>query len=120
MSTAFSDGPVAPLFRTEMEDCRLRCNVMYEQNCRLSVPFFKDNILVNPKHWCTATLRVSPPGHTQKPHRYWKQKSRIRDYCGFYIYKQCIREKTGAVNIVKEIKTVPGKVATTHTEDGHK
>jgi hypothetical protein len=34
---------------------------------------------------------------------------------------QCIRgKKTGAQNIVKEIKTVPGKVATTRTEDGHK
>jgi len=54
---------------------------------------------------------------------------------------QCIREKkTGAENVVKEIKqyqekwlqhiqrmdtnripkTVPGKVATTHTENGHK
>ena len=33
---------------------------------------------------------------------------------------QCIREKTGAENIVKKKKTVPGKVATTHTEDGHK
>ena len=33
---------------------------------------------------------------------------------------QCIREKTGAENIVKEIKTAPGKVATTRTEDGHK
>jgi hypothetical protein len=28
--------------------------------------------------------------------------------------------KTGAKNIVKGNKTVPGKVATTHTEDGHK
>ena len=26
----------------------------------------------------------------------------------------------GAQNTVKEIKTVPGKVATTRTEDGHK
>ena len=34
---------------------------------------------------------------------------------------QCIREKTGVQIIVKEIKkTVPGKVAKTHTEDGHK
>jgi hypothetical protein len=33
---------------------------------------------------------------------------------------QCIREKTEAENIVKEKKTVPEKVATTHTEDGHK
>jgi len=32
---------------------------------------------------------------------------------------QCIREKTGAQNIVKEIKP-PGKVATTRTEDGYK
>ena len=29
---------------------------------------------------------------------------------------QCIREKTGAQNIVKEIKTVPEKVAATRTE----
>ena len=29
-------------------------------------------------------------------------------------------KKTGAQNIVKEIKTVPEKVATTRTEDGHK
>ena len=29
-------------------------------------------------------------------------------------------EKTGAQNIVKEIKTVLEKVATTRTEDGHK
>jgi len=33
---------------------------------------------------------------------------------------QCIWEKTGARNIVKEIKTVPEKVVTTRTEDGHK
>jgi len=33
---------------------------------------------------------------------------------------QCIREKTGAQNIVKEIKTIPEKVATTPTENGHK
>ena len=33
--------------------------------------------------------------------------------------KQCIREKTGAENINKGNKTVPGKVATTCTEDGH-
>jgi hypothetical protein len=33
---------------------------------------------------------------------------------------QCIREKTGAKNTVKEIKTVPGKVATARTKDGHK
>jgi predicted SPOUT superfamily RNA methylase MTH1 len=32
---------------------------------------------------------------------------------------QSFREKTGAQNIVKEIK-LPGKVATTRTEDGHK
>jgi len=31
---------------------------------------------------------------------------------------QCIREKTGVQNIVN--KTVPGKVATTRTEDGYK
>ena len=31
---------------------------------------------------------------------------------------QCIREKTGAQNIVKEIK-LPEKVATIRTEDGH-
>jgi len=33
---------------------------------------------------------------------------------------QCIREKTGAQNIEKGNKTVPEKVATTRTEDGHK
>jgi len=33
---------------------------------------------------------------------------------------QYIREKMGAQNIVKAIKTVPEKVATTHTEDGQK
>jgi len=33
---------------------------------------------------------------------------------------QRIREKTWAQNIVKEIKKVPEKVATTRTEDGHK
>jgi len=38
---------------------------------------------------------------------FWKKKN------------QCTGEKTGAENIVKEIK-LPGKVATTHTEDGHK
>ena len=32
---------------------------------------------------------------------------------------QCIREKTGAQNIAGN-KTVPEKVATTRTEDGHK
>jgi len=31
---------------------------------------------------------------------------------------QCIREKIGAQNIVMEI--IPGKMATTRTEDGHK
>ena len=33
---------------------------------------------------------------------------------------QCIRQKTGAQNIVKEIKQYQDKVATTRTEDGHK
>ena len=33
---------------------------------------------------------------------------------------QCIREKTGAQIIVKEIKQYQKKVVTTHTEDGHK
>ena len=33
---------------------------------------------------------------------------------------QCIREKTGAQNIVKEIKQYQEKVATTSTEDGLK
>ena len=33
---------------------------------------------------------------------------------------QRIRQKTRAQNTVKEIKTVPEKVATTCTEDGHK
>ena len=32
----------------------------------------------------------------------------------------CISEKTGAQNIVKEIKTVPGKVDATRTGDGYK
>jgi hypothetical protein len=32
----------------------------------------------------------------------------------------CLREKVGAQNIKKKKKTVPGKVATTGTEDGHK
>jgi len=32
---------------------------------------------------------------------------------------QCIRQKTGVQNIVKEIK-LPEKVATTRTEDGQK
>ena len=40
-------------------------------------------------------------------------------YC-FKEKNQCIRGKMGAQNIVKEIKTVPGKVATTRTEDGQK
>ena len=33
---------------------------------------------------------------------------------------QCIRGKNGSTEYSKENKTVPGKVATTHTEDGHK
>jgi len=33
---------------------------------------------------------------------------------------QCIRGKTGAQNIVEEIKQYQKKVATTRTEDGHK
>ena len=33
---------------------------------------------------------------------------------------QCMRQKTGAQNIVKEIKQYQKKVATTRTEDGHK
>ena len=33
---------------------------------------------------------------------------------------QCIRGKNGSENIIKEKKTVPEKVATTRTEDGHK
>ena len=33
---------------------------------------------------------------------------------------QCIRKKTGAESIVKEIKQYQKKVATTRTEDGHK
>jgi hypothetical protein len=33
---------------------------------------------------------------------------------------QCIREKHGSREYSKRNKTVPGKVATTHTEDGHK
>ena len=33
---------------------------------------------------------------------------------------QCIRQKTEVQNIVKETKTLPEKVATTRTEDGHK
>ena len=33
---------------------------------------------------------------------------------------QCVREKTGAQNIVKEIKQYQKKVGTTRTEDGHK
>ena len=33
---------------------------------------------------------------------------------------QCIREKAGAQNIVREIKQYQKKVATTRTEDGQK
>jgi septal ring factor EnvC (AmiA/AmiB activator) len=33
---------------------------------------------------------------------------------------QCIREKNGSREYGKGNKTVPGKLATTHTEDGHK
>ena len=33
---------------------------------------------------------------------------------------QCVRGKTGAQNVVKEIKQYQKKVATTRTEDGHK
>jgi hypothetical protein len=33
---------------------------------------------------------------------------------------QCIREKNGSREYSKGNKTVPGKVATTHTEDGHR
>jgi len=33
---------------------------------------------------------------------------------------QCIREKNRSRECTKGNKTVPGKVATTHTEDGHK
>ena len=33
---------------------------------------------------------------------------------------QCIRGKNGSTEHSKGNKTVPGKVATTHTEDGHK
>ena len=33
---------------------------------------------------------------------------------------QCIRGKNGSREYSKGNKTVPGKVATTHTEDGHK
>jgi hypothetical protein len=33
---------------------------------------------------------------------------------------QYVSEKMGAQNIVKEIKTVPGKVATKRIEDGYK
>jgi hypothetical protein len=35
------------------------------------------------------------------------------------MYILCIKEKTGAQVILKD-KTVPEKVATTRTEDGHK
>jgi hypothetical protein len=34
--------------------------------------------------------------------------------------KQCIREKNGSTEYSKRNKTVPGKVATTRIEDGHK
>ena len=34
--------------------------------------------------------------------------------------KECIRGKNGSTEHSKGNKTVPGKVATTHTEDGHK
>ena len=34
--------------------------------------------------------------------------------------KHCIREKNRSTEYSKGNKTVPGKVATTHTEDGHK
>ena len=33
---------------------------------------------------------------------------------------RCIREKNGSTEYSKGNKTVPGKVAATHTEDGHK
>jgi len=33
---------------------------------------------------------------------------------------QCIREKNGSTEYSKGNKTVPGKVATTRSEDGHK
>jgi len=33
---------------------------------------------------------------------------------------QCIREKNRSREYSKGNKTIPGKVATTHTEDGHK
>jgi len=33
---------------------------------------------------------------------------------------QCIREKNRSTEQSKEIKTIPEKVATTRTEDGHK
>ena len=33
---------------------------------------------------------------------------------------QCIRKKNGSTEHSKGNKTVPGKVATTRTEDGHK
>jgi len=33
---------------------------------------------------------------------------------------QCIWEKNGSTEHGKGNKTIPGKVATTHTEDGHK
>jgi len=33
---------------------------------------------------------------------------------------QCIREKNGSTEYSKGNKTIPEKVGTTHTEDGHK
>jgi hypothetical protein len=33
---------------------------------------------------------------------------------------RCIREKNGSGEYSKGNKTIPGKVATAHTEDGHK
>jgi hypothetical protein len=33
---------------------------------------------------------------------------------------QCVREKNGSTEYGKGNKTVPGKVTTTRTEDGHK
>jgi len=35
-------------------------------------------------------------------------------------YTRCIREKTGAAEHSRGNKTVPEKLATTRTEDGHK
>jgi hypothetical protein len=37
-----------------------------------------------------------------------------------YIKNQCIRGKNRSTEYSKGNKTVPGKAATTHTEDGHK